>query len=135
MKNSLKSAALIAFLLVPSMSKVAFGGEIPDCRDTPEVKYGKDSWNVTVNSDDSSDKSDILGALKIIGTGGFNANHVLTFGDESIFVNLVFDRSYYQGEEANKVLLDSLKKLVSLKGVIVECDALATPMPSITVRN
>jgi hypothetical protein len=50
MKNSLKSAALIAFLLVPSMSKVAFGGEIPDCRDTPEVKYGKDSWIVTINT-------------------------------------------------------------------------------------
>jgi len=136
MKNSVKSAAFIAFLVLPVMSKSAFAGEVPDCRDTPEAKYAKNYWNVLINDGDRSDKSDILNALKVIGTGGFKAENLIDFGEEAIYVNLRFDGSYYGDAKVAKDVLDGgLKKLVSLRGVVVYCDGLVAPFPGITVRN
>lgn len=136
MKKSLKVALIIASLLIVSFATPSVAGQVPDCRDTEHTKYGQDSWNVVINNNNSSDKSDIINALKVIGTGGFNANKLLSFGVETIYVHLSFDRSYYEDKkEGQKVLTNGLVKLVSLKGIVVECDALSTPLPGITIRN
>jgi hypothetical protein len=136
MKKSLKSAIVVASLFIVSVASPVFAGQVPDCRDTEHTKYAQDSWNVVINNNNASDKSDIINALKVIGTGGFNANKLLSFDTETIYVHLIFDRSYYEDKnEGQKVLTNGLIKLVSLKGVVVECDALSTPLPGITVRN
>ena len=91
MKKSLKSAIVLGSLFIMvSVASPAFAGQIPDCRDTEHTKYGQDSWNVVINNNNSSDKFDIINALKVIGTGGFNANKLLSFDTETIRVNRTF---------------------------------------------
>jgi hypothetical protein len=125
---------LVFVALVGFASNAYADGQLPSC-DNPKI-HAIDSRIVTINSDNNSQREDLLAVFRVFGTGGFVTKYVLDFGNNEIFAAISFDRGYYADPaQGSAVFQKGLETLVSLSGVSVMCDTLISPTPGITIRN
>jgi hypothetical protein len=129
---SIKNFVLVA--LAGLAGNAYADGELPSC-DNPKI-HAIDSRIVVVNSENKSQREDLLAVFRVFGTGGFVAGYILDLGKDEIFAEISFDRGYHSdAAQGNAVFQKGLETLVSLSGVSVMCNTLSSPTPGITIRN
>ena len=93
------------------------------------------SYLVTVNEEDGSDRDDLLKALRLLATPGFTPEYIFD-QDGPVVVTVNFDPTYYaNAAEGKRIKLAALKNLSETNGVSISCNQVAHPTPRIGTSN
>lgn len=132
MKAFIKKAGLVIASLVASAEAAANNGDF--CSGLPNV--APNSWLVGVNDQNVAEKQDIIDALKLMSSNGFEIKNIIDYEtSHDVVIMLTFKAegldSTKQTAERDRVI----GGLVGLNGISVYCDHISHPFPSVGISN